>query len=146
MRQGIIVWEIRSCSSSLYSNVLTVAVTGFMSYCDLKRKVSKPCASSVLKAQCCALTYSVPSLWQEHSSLSSTVVLLILPCWRGEAEQGVWIGKETGKGDSWGLLSLTLLEDQKAFQCCRDSVAQIVVNEPLVFHKTSKGKLQGSSN
>lgn len=58
----------------------------------------------------------------------------------------MWIGKETGKGDSWGLLSLTLFEDQKTFQCCRDSVAQIVVNEPLVFHKTSKGELQGSSN
>ncbi|GAB0178963.1 LIM and senescent cell antigen-like-containing domain protein 1 [Grus japonensis] len=37
-------------------------------------------------------------------------------------------------------------EDQKTFQCCRDTVAQIVVNEPIVFHKTSKGELQGSSN
>lgn len=54
--------------------------------------------------------------------------------------------KSDGKGDSWGLLSRILFEDQKTFQCCRDSVAQIVVNEPLVFPKTSKGELQGNSN
>lgn len=63
-------------------------------------------------------------------------------------EERLWeeCGVEKGKEYSWGLLSLTLFEDQKPSQCCRNSVAQIVANEPLVFLKTSKGELQGSSN
>lgn len=59
-----------------------------------------------------------------------------------ETRQGVLTGQRGWQRGFLGSRSLTLLEDQKVFQCCRDSVAQFVANEPAVVHDTSKGGLQ----